>query len=85
MNQHFDPEFRDGSITDEERELRRHILEILEEAGDSLPIDDIFEQVLYRTTKQDLDRLIQEGQIVRLECGSYALARAVSQRTHNGE
>ena len=85
MNQHSDPGFRAGPISDEERELRRHILEILEEAGDSLPIDDIFEQVLYRTTKQDLDRLIQDGQIVRLECGSYALARAASQRTHNGE
>ena len=53
-----------------EEELARHIRDVLREAGpDGLTMDEVSQQVSYRTTKQLVEGMVQDGQLVQLECG----------------
>ncbi len=61
--------------------MRQHVLEILQEADTpdgSLHVDEIYERLLYRTTKQEIDAMIRDGLMVHFECcGGYALSSMV--------
>lgn len=53
-----------------EEELDRHVRDILHEAGpDGLTIAEVYERVSYRTTKQLVEGMVRDGQLVQLECG----------------
>ena len=54
-----------------EEELDRHIRDAFREAGpDGLTLDEVYEQVSYRTTKQLVEGMVRDGQLVQLACGS---------------
>ena len=53
-----------------EEELDRHIRDGFREAGpDGLTMDEVYEQVSYRTTKQLVEGMVRDGQLVQLACG----------------
>lgn len=71
---HLNDGSRDASAYDlfgcSEEELARHIRDVLREAGpDGLTMDEVYEQVSYRTTKQLVEGMVRDGQLVQLECG----------------
>lgn len=66
-----------------EEELARHIRDVLREAGpDGLTMDEVYEQVSYRTTKQLVEGMVRDGQLVQLECGYCYLS---SSRVRDGD
>ena len=71
---HLQDGSRDASTYDlwgcSEEELDRHIRDVFREAGpDGLTMDEVYEQVSYRTTKQLVEGMVRDGQLVQLECG----------------
>ena len=53
-----------------EEELARHIRDVLREADpDGLTMDEVCQQVSYRTTKDLVEGMVRDGQLVQLECG----------------
>ena len=53
-----------------EKELDRHVRDVLHEAGcDGLTLDEVYERVSYRTTKQLVEAMVREGELVQLACG----------------
>ena len=57
-----------------EEDLARHIRAVLREAGpDGLTMDEVCQQVRYRTTKDLVEGMVRGGQLVQLECGYYYL------------
>ena len=71
---HLNDGYRDASAYDlfgcSEEELDRHIRDVFREAGpDGLTMDEVYEQVSYRTTKQLVEGMVRDGQLVQLACG----------------
>lgn len=53
-----------------QEELDRHVRDVLHEAGPGgLTMDEICERVSYRTTKQLVEGMVRDGDLVQLECG----------------
>ena len=53
-----------------EEELARHIRAVLREAGpDGVTMDELCQQVRYRTTKDLVEGMVRDGQLVQLEYG----------------
>jgi hypothetical protein len=85
---HFAGEHWQCLLPEDEREhemvqLRQDILELFDVTNGSMHVDEISRvlshpRTLYRTTIRSLADMLRDGEIVRLECGRYALARDVS-------
>ena len=74
MRQNLNSEFLADLSPEEEEEMRQHVREILGEADGPLDMEEIYEKYLYRTTKQEVDSMIQDGLMVGLEGERYALS-----------
>ena len=67
--------FRDASALElfgcSEKQLARHIRDVLRDARpDGLTMDELCQQVSYRTTKDLVEGMVRAGNLVQLECGS---------------